>query len=46
MPFMAFMENPHVFFQMLKPGKPKGASDRDHTMPAFPDGNIGFMNAI
>ncbi len=34
-----------TFLQMLQPQKPKGATN-DNTSPAFPTGNIGFLNAI
>lgn len=44
-PFTVYSETDHLFFQMLTPGKPKGASN-DNTSPAFPAGNLGFMFAI
>lgn len=44
-PFTIYFENENMFFQMLAPEKPKGASN-NFTSPAFPDGNLGFMYAI
>lgn len=43
--FTIYFENNNVFFQMLKPEKPKGA-DNDYTSPPFPAGNLGIMCAI
>lgn len=45
-PFTVFMENQGVFFQLLKPDRPIGASSPKHTLVHFPEGNIGFMHAI
>lgn len=44
-PFRILTEDENVFFQMLKPEKPAGAYNENNS-PRFPDGNIGFMNAI
>ena len=44
-PFRILTEDENVFFQMLKPAKPVGAFNENNN-PHFPDGNIGFMNAI
>ena len=44
-PFTIYTENDHVFLQMLTPQAPAGANNTN-TSPAFPKGNIGFMNAI
>jgi hypothetical protein len=44
-PFTIYTENEQLFFQMLKPENPKGAFN-NNTNPAFPEGNIGFLNAI
>jgi len=44
-PFTIYCEDENMFFQMLKPEKPKGASN-DFTSPPFPAGNLGFMYAI
>ncbi len=43
--FTVYTDHPDVFLQMLKPQKPKGAQN-ENTSPPFPEGNIGFMNAI
>ncbi|MES1223943.1 MAG: glycoside hydrolase family 2 TIM barrel-domain containing protein, partial [Bacteroidota bacterium] len=43
--FKIYNENDGVFLQMLKPLKPAGAGN-NNTSPAFPEGNIGLMNAI
>ncbi|MVN23074.1 glycoside hydrolase family 2 TIM barrel-domain containing protein [Mucilaginibacter arboris] len=44
-PFTVYMDQKDMFFQMLKPGKPVGANN-DNTNPPFPEGNLGFLNAI
>lgn len=44
-PFAIYFENENTFFQMLEPEKPKGAGN-NYTSPPFPEGNLGFMNAI
>jgi hypothetical protein len=44
-PFSILTEDENVFLEMLKPAKPAGAYN-DNTSPRFPEGNIGFMNAI
>ncbi len=43
--FTVYTEQPNIFLEMLQPEKPKGQRN-ENTSPAFPDGNIGFMNAI
>lgn len=43
--FIVYTDQQNVFLQMLKPEKPKGARN-ENTSPPFPEGNIGFMNAI
>ncbi|MEO6454923.1 MAG: glycoside hydrolase family 2 TIM barrel-domain containing protein, partial [Ginsengibacter sp.] len=43
--FKVYNEEENVFLQMLKPLKPVGAFN-DNVSPPFPEGNIGFMNAI
>ena len=37
--------NEGTFLQVFRPQAPKGASN-NHTTPAFPEGDIGFMSAI
>ena len=44
-PFTVYTNQQGLFLQMLKPAKPVGASN-NNTSPAFPDGNIGFLNPI
>jgi hypothetical protein len=43
--FTIYSEDPNLFFQMLKPQKPKAAFN-DHTNPPFPNAAIGLMHAI
>ncbi|CAN5641084.1 glycoside hydrolase family 2 [soil metagenome] len=43
--FTVYTDHDNIFFEMQHPEKPKGATN-DHTSPPFPEGNIGFMNAI
>jgi hypothetical protein len=44
-PFTIYTTQSGTFLEMLKPAKPAGATN-DNTNPPFPDGNIGFMDAI
>ena len=44
-PFTVYSEQKNMFFQMLKPEKAIAASNIN-TTPAFPEGNIGFLQAI
>ena len=44
-PFTVYSEQKNMFFQMLKPEKALGAAN-NNTTPAFPEGNIGFLQAI
>ncbi len=43
--FTVYTDQPNLYLQMLKPARPKAAGN-NNTSPAFPEGNIGFMNAI
>lgn len=43
--FTVYNGEENVFFQMLKPLKPVNAFN-DNVSPPFPEGDIGFMNAI
>jgi hypothetical protein len=43
--FTVYTDHTDIFLQMLKPEKPKGATN-ENTSPPFPEGNIGFMNTI
>lgn len=42
--FTAYAEDENMFLQMLQPKRAKSSSD--NTNPAFPTGNIGFLNGI
>jgi len=42
--FTVYTDDRSVYLQMLKPGHSK--SERESTKAAFPDGDIGFLNAI
>ncbi|QDA58930.1 glycoside hydrolase family 2 TIM barrel-domain containing protein [Hymenobacter jejuensis] len=44
-PFTVYSDDQSIFLQMLKPARPAGART-DNTVPAFPDGNLGFLTAI
>ncbi len=43
--FTVYIDQPNIFLEMLHPEKPK-AQKNENTSPPFPEGNIGFMNAI
>jgi hypothetical protein len=43
--FTVYTDQPGIFLQMLRPAKPVAAPN-DNTNPPFPEGNIGFLNAI
>lgn len=43
--FIVYTDQKNIFLQMLKPEKPKGATN-NNTSPPFPEGNIGFMHGI
>lgn len=43
--FAVYTDRANIFFQMLQPQKPEGATN-ENTSPPFPKGNIGFMRAI
>lgn len=43
--FTVITDQENMFFEMLKPARPKAAPN-NNTVPAFPEGNIGFMHAI
>ncbi|MEO6914543.1 MAG: glycoside hydrolase family 2 TIM barrel-domain containing protein, partial [Chitinophagaceae bacterium] len=44
-PFTIYCENEGSFLQLLKPAKPRDASN-DNTSPPFPTSSLGFMYAI
>ena len=43
--FTVYTDHKNIFLEMMKPARPKGATN-ENTSPPFPEGNIGFMNAI
>ncbi|MFY7889755.1 MAG: glycoside hydrolase family 2 protein [Spirosomataceae bacterium] len=43
--FTVYSGNENTFLQLLKPSSPKAASN-NNTSPLFPEGNIGFLQAI
>lgn len=44
-PFTIYSAKQGVFFQLYKPRKAEGAGN-DNTNPSFPEGNLGFLDAI
>lgn len=44
-PFTVYTEDESIYLQMLKPAPPAGAYNQ-YTSPAFPKGNISFLQAI
>ncbi|SHM62508.1 Beta galactosidase small chain [Chitinophaga jiangningensis] len=44
-PITFYTGNAGTFLQVFKPAPPKGAAN-NNTNPAFPEGDIGFLNAI
>lgn len=44
--FTVYVKDPGVFLQMLPPKREKAALANNNVEPAFPQGSIGFMNAI
>lgn len=44
-PFTVYTDDQAVFLQMLTPTRPEAASN-ENTTASFPEGNIGFLNAI
>jgi hypothetical protein len=45
-PFTVFTADKNMYLQMLHPEKEKDALKNNNVEPAFPEGNIGFLNAI
>ncbi|MBC7947364.1 MAG: glycoside hydrolase family 2 [Chitinophagaceae bacterium] len=43
--FTVYTNQQNIFLEMLHPAKPKGQTN-ENTSPSFPEGNLGFMNAI
>ncbi|RZM26438.1 MAG: glycoside hydrolase family 2, partial [Pedobacter sp.] len=44
--FTVYTEDKNLFFQMLRPAREKDALKNNNVEPAFPEGSIGFLNAI
>jgi hypothetical protein len=45
-PFTVYMANKNMYLQMLKPAREQAALPNNNVEPAFPQGSIGFLNAI
>lgn len=45
-PFTVYTDDKNMFLQMLRPAKEKDALQNNNVEPSFPDGSIGFLNAI
>ncbi|TCD11576.1 glycoside hydrolase family 2 [Pedobacter frigidisoli] len=45
-PFTVYTTNENVFLQMFQPDREKDALKNNNVEPAFPKGNIGFLNSI
>jgi hypothetical protein len=45
-PFTVYTTNKNIFLQMLHPGREKDALANNNVEPPFPEGSIGFLNAI
>jgi len=45
-PFTVYSEDKNLFFQMLKPARERAALQNNNVEPPFPEGSIGFLNAI
>ena len=45
-PFTVYTANKNIYLQMLHPAREQAALDNNNVEPAFPDGSIGFLNAI
>ena len=45
-PFTVYTTDKNMYFQMLHPGREKDAPKNNNVEPAFPEGSIGFLNAI
>ena len=45
-PFTVYTSDKNMYFQMLRPGREKDALTNNNVEPAFPEGSIGFLNAI
>jgi hypothetical protein len=45
-PFTVSTSDPNLYLQMYHPAREKDALKNNNVEPAFPDGDIGFLNAI
>jgi hypothetical protein len=45
-PFTVYTDSQNLFLQMYKPSREQDAMKNNNVEPAFPEGNIGFLNAI
>jgi len=45
-PFTVYTADKNMYLQMLHPAREKDALENNNVEPAFPDGSIGFLNAI
>jgi hypothetical protein len=45
-PFTVYTDNQNMYLQMLRPAREKDALSNNNVEPPFPDGSIGFLNAI
>jgi len=45
-PFTVYSANKNTYLQMFKPAREAAALANNNVEPAFPEGNIGFLNAI
>jgi hypothetical protein len=45
-PFTVYTSDKNMYFQMLHPAREKDALTNNNVEPPFPDGSIGFLNAI
>jgi hypothetical protein len=45
-PFTVYTTDKNTYLQMLYPAREKDALQNNNVEPAFPDGSIGFLNAI
>lgn len=45
-PFTVYTADKNIYLQMLKPAREQAALTNNNVEPAFPQGSIGFLNAI
>ncbi|TSJ38842.1 glycoside hydrolase family 2 [Mucilaginibacter corticis] len=45
-PFTVYSNNKNMFLQMYRPAREQDALSNNNVEPSFPDGNIGFLDAI